>query len=54
MIHIPMTKLPFWMVDGKHYIWYRYMLCSYLDRTVWIHYLTIFGWEFTWQKRIRP
>lgn len=43
-------RLPFWIVDGQHLIWYRKVRESrnYHDAR-WVHYLTIFGKTFKWE-----
>ena len=45
-------RLPHWMLDGQHFIWYRNVRESrnYHD-AVWVHAITIGKKMFTWETR---
>ncbi len=45
-------KLPFWMVNGKNFIWYRKVRSSRnYSNAIWQHYLTIGPKTFYWETK---
>lgn len=48
-----MIRLPHWMRDGKHFIWYRKIRHSRATAAAsfWQHHLRLLDREFTWRTR---
>lgn len=45
-------RLPFWMLDGQHFIWYRVVReCRHYHDARYVHYLQVFWKTFTWETR---
>ena len=52
-MHIQAKYVPRWMLLGQGWVWYRYGLYVYAQKSVWRHWLTIGPKTFCWDSEAR-